>query len=395
MKSSSEEYEISIYLTEFKNRRTEDAYQRHIQNIVTGQLRIVLVIWAAILLLFAVPDYTALGTTRPFFYLLSYRLIIALSLMLVIVNIRPDTDFFKISKAVTVVVFAGITGFMLFFYFRPEVTYWIIGLIMIQIVFLMMFVPIRFILAVAGGLYAVVITMVTNWYMGATPVNLIELFFILMLPFVLGSATAMRLGISQRRQFALLLETEKINRELAIEIDRRRALEHQLKEMASTDHLTGLANRRKYEVLFTHEIQRARRSGSPLSVCIMDLDHFKNINDTYGHGAGDEVLRSLAQLMKHKLRPMDVVGRLGGEEFIILLPETNVEQAAIIATRLLDALAATEIDVGKAVIKVTATIGISALLTHDTDFNTIIARADEALYRGKNAGRNRVVIKKS
>ena len=92
---------------------------------------------------------------------------------------------------------------------------------------------------------------------------------------------------------------------------------------------------------------------------------------------------------------MDIVGRLGGEEFIILLPETTTEQAGEIGTRLLEALAEMEIDVGKTVIRVTATIGISGLLDEDETFNTIIARADEALYRGKNAGRNRVDIKTS
>jgi diguanylate cyclase (GGDEF)-like protein len=144
-----------------------------------------------------------------------------------------------------------------------------------------------------------------------------------------------------------------------------------------------------------HEIHRARRSGTPLAACILDLDHFKRINDTYGHGAGDAVLRNTAQLLKQKLRTMDIIGRLGGEEFIILLPETTIDQAAAIGTRLLEALAEMEIDVGKTVIRVTATIGISGLIDEDETFNTIIARADEALYRGKNAGRNRVEIKTS
>ena len=180
-----------------------------------------------------------------------------------------------------------------------------------------------------------------------------------------------------------------------MEIEHRRALELKLKEMASTDPLTGLANRREYETLFMHEIHRARRSGTPLAACILDLDHFKRVNDTYGHAAGDAVLRNTAQLLKQKLRTMDIIGRLGGEEFIILLPETTIDQAAAIGTRLLEALAEMEIDVGKTTIRVTATIGISGLIDEDETFNTIIARADEALYRGKNAGRNRVEIKTS
>ncbi len=392
MTTSSKEYKISKWLAEFKNRDTELAYQKYFQHMINRQLRIVLIVWAILLLLFAVPDLEALGATRPFFYLLSYRMVIALTLLLVAIHIKSETDFFKISYIITAIVIAGFTGFMLLFHFRPDIVQWIVGVIMIQIVALMMFIPIRFSLAFLGGLYGVLITLATRWAMGSSKANLIGLFFVLMLPFVLGAATAMRLGVSQRKQFALLSQTEEINQELALEIDRRRALELKLTEMAATDPLTGLYNRREYEMLFTHEIERARRADTPLSVCIVDLDHFKKINDSYGHGAGDEVLRRTANLLKDKLRSMDIVGRLGGEEFIILLPQTTIDQAAMIGNRLLEALAATEIETGVVTIRITATIGIAQLLEKDPDFNAIIQRADEALYRGKETGRNRVEI---
>lgn len=392
MKISPGKYTISKWLAEFADRDTELAFQEHIQHMINRQLRIVLIVWAVLLLLFAMPDFQALGVTRPFYYLLAYRVVIALALLLVVLNIKSKTDFFKISYIVTAIVIVGFTGFMLLFYFRPDIVTWIVGVIMIQIIALMMFIPIRFSLAFVGGIYAVVITLVTRWAMGSSKANLIGLFFVLMLPFVLGTATAMRLGVSQRKQFALLSQTAKINQELALEIDRRRALELKLTEMAATDPLTGLYNRREYEMLFTHEIERARRADTPLSVCIVDLDHFKKVNDTYGHGAGDEVLRRTAGLLKDKLRSMDIVGRLGGEEFIILLPQTTIDQAAMIGNRILEALAATDIDTGAAIIRITATIGISQMIPSDPNFNAIIQRADEALYRGKETGRNRVEV---
>ncbi len=392
MKISPGKYTISKWLAEFADRDTELAFQEHIQHMINRQLRIVLIVWAVLLLLFAMPDFQALGVTRPFYYLLAYRVVIALALLLVVLNIKSKTDFFKISYIVTAIVIVGFTGFMLLFYFRPDIVTWIVGVIMIQIIALMMFIPIRFSLAFVGGLYGVVITLATRWAMGSSKANLIGLFFVLMLPFVLGAATAMRLGISQRKQFALLSQTAKINQELALEIDRRRALELKLTEMAATDPLTGLYNRREYEMLFTHEIERARRADTPLSVCIVDLDHFKKVNDTYGHGAGDEVLRRTAGLLKDKLRSMDIVGRLGGEEFIILLPQTTIDQAAMIGNRILEALAATDIDTGAAIIRITATIGISQMIPSDPNFNAIIQRADEALYRGKETGRNRVEV---
>lgn len=129
-----------------------------------------------------------------------------------------------------------------------------------------------------------------------------------------------------------------------------------------------------------------------LSICIIDLDHFKNVNDTYGHVVGDDVLRQTAAICRKHLRTVDIIGRLGGEEFVALLPETTIHQAMMIGNRLLEALSTTDIDTGATVIRITATIGISQLLQGDKDFNAIIQRADTALYRGKEAGRNRVEV---
>ena len=392
MSLPADEYKISKWLAEFVNRDTELSFQRHFQKITNRQLRIALIVWAALLLLFALPDYTALGATSAFYYLLAYRVAVVAALLSVVFCIRPDTGFFKISSVVTIIVIAGFSGFMLLFVYRPDVVVWVVGVIMIQIIALLMFIPIRFICAFAGGLYGVLITLATRWVMGSTRANLIGLFFLLMLPFVLGAATALRLGVLHRRQFVLLSQTEKINRELEEEIDRRHKLEIKLKELAATDPLTGLYNRREYEMLFGHEMERARRTNSPLSVCIVDLDHFKKVNDTYGHAAGDEVLRRMADLFRSKLRSMDIVGRLGGEEFIILLPETTIDQASMVGNRLLGALSTTDIQTSAATLRVSATIGITQLYPNDRDVNVIIQRADAALYKGKEAGRNRVEI---
>lgn len=391
MTTPSDEYSISRWRAEFANRETELAFQKRMQDVINRQLRAVLLVWGALLLLFAVPDYTALGPTQPFYHLLAYRVVIALALLIVVISIRPETDFFAISNVITVIVIAGFSGFMMEFYYRPDIVVWTVGVIMIQIMGLFMFVPIRFSLAFAGGLYGVVITLATCWVRGASRANLIGLFFLLMLPFVLGAATTIRLSFLQRRQFVLLSQTEKVNRELEREIDRRHKLELELKEMAATDPLTGLYNRREYETLFRHEIERSRRLNSPLSVCIADLDHFKEVNDTYGHKAGDEVLRRTARLIRENVRTMDVVGRLGGEEFILLLPEAIRTDAIMVGNRILKALASTDIDVGAATVRITATIGVTQLLPDDHDLNAVIQRADAALYQGKESGRNCVM----
>ena len=219
-----------------------------------------------------------------------------------------------------------------------------------------------------------------------------NLLILLMLPVVIGAGTTMRRGFAQRREFALLTETKRINRELAEEMQKRVALEEKLKELASTDPLTGLYNRRQYEMLFQHEIGRSRRRDSPLSVGILDLDNFKLVNDTHGHTAGDAVLRCVADVCRRNLRAIDIVGRLGGEEFIILMPECDIDQANILGNRLLKMIESAVVDANTASIRITATIGITQLFPDDKGIEVIISRADDALYRGKRAGRNRVEI---
>jgi diguanylate cyclase len=282
---------------------------------------------------------------------------------------------------------AGFSGFMLFFVYLPEAVNWTVGVIVIMIIAILVFIPIRFSLAVLCCLYGVTITLLTRWVMGSNYMT--GLFFLLMLPFVVGTMTALRLGLLHRMQFRLLAKTGKINQELAAEIDRRKALEQALKQMAETDPLTGLYNRRAYELLFEQEIGHARRHGTPLSVCIADLDHFKRINDTFGHTTGDEVLRRTAALLRGTLRATDIVGRLGGEEFIFLLPETGSEQADLICRTLLKKLSAADMGTD---IRITATIGITELRPTDKELNALIRRADAALYTGKTAGRNRTEI---
>lgn len=383
---------ITRWMCEFSDPLMERDFQSHVQPVVIRQLRWALIVWAALLLLFAVPDYIAMGPVRPFYYLLAYRIVIVVALAVLIFSITPNTRVFQISYSVAVVVVAGFTGFMLFFIYRPDVVTLIIIVIMVQLISLLIFVPIRFMVAFFCALYGVFITLVTRFVLGTTPANLVALLILLMLPVVIGAGTTMRRGFAQRREFALLTETKRINRELAEEMQKRVALEEKLKELASTDPLTGLYNRRQYEMLFQHEIGRSRRRDSPLSVGILDLDNFKLVNDTHGHTAGDAVLRSVADVCRRNLRAIDIVGRLGGEEFIILMPECDIDQASILGNRLLKMIESVVVDTNTASIRITATIGITQLFPDDKGIEVIISRADGALYRGKRAGRNRVEI---
>jgi diguanylate cyclase (GGDEF)-like protein len=169
---------------------------------------------------------------------------------------------------------------------------------------------------------------------------------------------------------------------------RRAEDEEAIQRLASTDGLTGLANRRRFGEALEHEFRRTRRYGFALSVIIFDVDHFKRINDTYGHLRGDEVLRSVAQLAKGSVRSVETVARWGGEEFALLVPQTELEEARRLAERLRRSIAEFRFaEVGQ----VTASFGVAALQPGDNS-ESLIRRTDVALYRAKQAGRNRVMV---
>ena len=155
-----------------------------------------------------------------------------------------------------------------------------------------------------------------------------------------------------------------------------------IQNIAIRDELTGTYNRRFLMETLTRELARASRLGGSFSVCIMDVDHFKLVNDTQGHAAGDQMLRQVAAVAVRGLRGVDVFGRFGGEEFLLVLPDTDRAGALTVAERIRAAVAQET--------KVTVTIGVAQYAKDDA--NALLARADQALYQGKTGGRNRVVV---
>lgn len=176
----------------------------------------------------------------------------------------------------------------------------------------------------------------------------------------------------------------------------KRLLE-ELSTLSLTDALTGLPNRRAFEDSLAREMARARRHGMPLSLAVLDLDHFKRVNDVYGHAGGDDVLRTVARVAQSALRQEDLVYRIGGEEFVVLLPHTEMDEAARIAERLLAALRATPVpsDACAKGIKVTASAGVAVFEDADADGRAFFSRADAALYMAKKTGRNRVQLSRT
>jgi diguanylate cyclase (GGDEF)-like protein len=186
----------------------------------------------------------------------------------------------------------------------------------------------------------------------------------------------------------LVMEAVGIFRPL---VNRIVAFTQEVLRLASTDPLTGVANRRSFLERAAIEIARARADLRPLSLLMVDADHFKKINDAHGHAAGDEVLRALASALTATVRPADMVARIGGEEFAILLPRTKLAEAAGLAERLRQTVARLVVPQGEQGIRFTVSIGAAPLLAEARDINDVLSAADAALYRAKKEGRDRVV----
>lgn len=175
--------------------------------------------------------------------------------------------------------------------------------------------------------------------------------------------------------------------------EKEKALKKALKDvqrLAITDPLTGLYNQRHFSTVAEEELRRACRYGRPLSAIMLDIDHFKRANDTYGHTVGDHLLQEVAQSFRQELRRVDVVGRYGGDEFVVLLPENDLAAARQVAERLRKSIARRQIATPKGSAKVTASLGVAAMDCKETTIEQLLARADQALYVAKERGRNRV-----
>jgi diguanylate cyclase (GGDEF)-like protein/PAS domain S-box-containing protein len=189
----------------------------------------------------------------------------------------------------------------------------------------------------------------------------------------------------------ILVQGRQLLYSLVHDVTERVRLERELERMATTDALTGADNRHRFFQRAGEEMTRALRYDHPLCVLMLDIDHFKQINDSYGHQSGDAVLKALVSLSLNTLRETDAFGRLGGEEFAAILTETDLESGLVVAERLRDSLEKCTVrDMGGNELHFTVSIGVVERRVTDADMETIIRRADEALYRAKDKGRNRV-----
>jgi len=166
-----------------------------------------------------------------------------------------------------------------------------------------------------------------------------------------------------------------------------------VQRLAITDGLTGIYNRRYFFELAERELNRARRSEHLVSAIMLDVDHFKKVNDTYGHAIGDQVLRAVAERCSKNIRSIDNLGRYGGEEFAVILPLADLKVAQIVAERLRQCIADVPIPTEKGDVTVTISLGVASSVQDDEDAAALLNRADAAMYEAKQAGRNRVAVR--
>ena len=198
-----------------------------------------------------------------------------------------------------------------------------------------------------------------------------------------------------------LINTE-LNRELLKDIYREeelrenentlRRITKELLAQATTDKLTGLRNRRSLLAIAEYELTRSQRNGRPFAFIIADLDHFKAVNDNYGHATGDTVLQEIAGRLEASVREQDQVARWGGEEFVVFVPETHSDGAQILAEKLRNAVADSRVETAHGPIAVTMTLGVAGGGKGE-ELTAVLNTADEALYEGKNSGRNRSIYR--
>ena len=195
--------------------------------------------------------------------------------------------------------------------------------------------------------------------------------------------------LKQRREAQAALE--KVNKQLVAQIQQNEVLRLELQEQAVRDPLTGLFNRRYLKETLEREVSRARRDGSPIGIMIMDIDEFKNVNDLFGHNAGDRMLEAMGELLRANIRLGDVVCRYGGEEFVIVMPGASLQVAYQRAELIRSKFEQMYLPFENELLHATISLGVAGFPVHGIDGEDALIRADRALYQAKQAGRNRVV----
>ena len=376
----------------FKDREMEDRFLDKDWLHYSHRLRIIFLLTGFAYLGGILVDLFTLGEGIVFYRMLTLRIITFLAAMISILFTIPSDGYKRIQRVIFAYYIIICFSECLELSCKPELgSESIPFLLFINITYFVFFAGQMPYLLLAGltgtGAYGFVLIFLNHAPPGhATQVLLTFLFITL-----LSLYYTRNINRSKRMEFFAVNEMKEANTRLQKEIESRKAAEEKLTALSYTDELTGLCNRRHFTALTEKEISRSGRSGKNLSLLFLDVDHFKAVNDSYGHDCGDIVLRELGAILKSATREFDIPCRYGGEEFAVLLPETPGESALAIAERLRLNISEREIPCAGKSLSISVSIGVS-MLNEDEELDTLLKNADKALYEAKAGGRNRSIL---
>jgi diguanylate cyclase len=361
----------------------EGAYRQHFLKPDAQQLSSLGWIYVAAVCIYVPIDFQLYGFSLPFYLLLLARVLVILGALCLLHVFRSIASVAQFDRWLLCASIASFSLSLLVHLLRGDSANYNLSFAVILIVINYLLLPIPFTwrfwtTTVFSLLECGIFILLANGNWAATfRNNLIGV----ILANVVGVVVSARFYSLRRKQYQAHLDEQQAR----LEIER----------LATTDALTGVYNRRKWLEEANRVLARFLRSGHRFSVLYLDLDHFKRLNDTHGHATGDLVLQQFAELVAEQVRELDVLGRFGGEEFVVLLPETPLENAKSIAHRIRATTEALSIRTNQQTLNLTVSIGLAEVSLEDSSIEDVLHRADVALYQAKALGRNRVALESS
>lgn len=377
---------------DFSWRQWEEEFQAAQAPAGAARMRIVCAVTATAYLAAAYPNYLAMGPSAGFLWVLFMRLI-AFIVGMANLAIAYNSRLYRILPytVAAYMLTVGVCETVELLVTASEANLEGVPFTAVIVMMFYALLPLRLLPTATAAIFVSALFMTAlAWATPAPPAYTIMAGIIFFVVNAFGIYFLVSFGRAQRNEFRALREERQANELLQKEIAQREKVEQRLRELATTDELTGVSNRRHFLERSRRELNRAFRRESPLSVLMLDADKFKTVNDKLGHEAGDMVLQALADACLRELRQEDVFGRLGGEEFAACLPDTNLEQACIVAERIRRAVESLVVETSLGTTRITVSIGVTANGDGRPELTQLLAGADQALYKAKAAGRNRV-----
>lgn len=393
MPSLLKQHRVKWLTGQFHEHSREAMYRRTIRPRVRFEACLSLTLVALIFGMFGISDYYYLGLSREFYTLVAIRLVVASSCLCLALIIRRWGNYSRNIWLHALPLWILATGIILIVPLRPEtLATQLIAVVVAIIAFYLLIPNLLTVVAPASIYLSIGFVAAAVIFAEILSVMTLRIALLLVMTNLVGFFALRRLESLQCKQFAHLYEERVQNRQLLKEIAHRQSLEAQLRMLAEQDALTGLDSRSHFMKRAQALLRRSQLDKAPFTLFMIDVDHFKSINDTWGHSHGDWVLTEIAGACIQSLRPQDVIGRFGGEEFLVALPDTSLDDAHRVAERLQQKVAELPLKEEMSGLQLSVTIGIAIAHAEEVNLEPLIKRADQALYVGKRNGRNQVVM---